>query len=163
MDVHEASPFARCCGNRTERVGGGVITVDNQRCFGDASVLIASTHSEQHGHVKVRLLRQWRPVLSRYEAPNPGQVTTRSAGRILATQVDSSGIEDGLVAPSESSRSRRLRPIRSVKSRNRSLPIFAPQSGSLLPVAQVPSEDEEHHDLPRLRSANSEVLLASQN
>ena len=43
------------------------------------------------GHVTVRFLRQWRPVLSRYgmrgvcvgEASNPGPVTTRSASRIL--------------------------------------------------------------------------------
>ena len=61
----------------------------------------ASINIEQHGHVKVRSLRQWRPVFSRYgmrgvrvgEASNPGPVTTRSARRVLATQVDSSGIE----------------------------------------------------------------------
>ena len=84
-----------------ELVVGG-ITADCQRCFGNASVLNASIHSEQHGHVKVRLLRQCRPVLSRYgmrgvrvgEVSNPGPVITRSASRILVTQVDSSGIED---------------------------------------------------------------------
>ena len=61
----------------------------------------ASINIEQHGHVKVRSLHQWRPVLSRYgmrglrvgEASNPGPVTTRSASCILATQVDSSRIE----------------------------------------------------------------------
>ena len=103
MDVQEAPRVARCFGNRTERVGGGDITADCQRCFGNARVLSASIHSEQHvAHVKVRLFRQWRPVLSRYgmrgvhvgEASNPGPMTTHSASRILATQVGNSGIED---------------------------------------------------------------------
>ena len=84
MDVHEASRVARCFGNWTKRVGGGDITVVGKRCFGNASVLSASINIEQHGHVKVRSLRQWRPVLSRYgmrgvrvgEASNPGPVTT---------------------------------------------------------------------------------------
>ena len=79
MDVHEASRFARCSGNRTERVGGGDITVDCQRCFGSASL-----HSEQHGHVKGCFLHQWRGVRVG-ELSNPGPVTTRSASRILAT------------------------------------------------------------------------------
>ena len=85
MDVHEASRVARCFGNWTKRVGGGDITVVGKRCFGNASVLSASINIEQHGHVKVRSLHQWRPVLSRYgmrgvrvgEASNPGPVTTR--------------------------------------------------------------------------------------
>ena len=37
-----------------------------QKVLCNASVLSASINIEQHGHVKVRSLRQWRPVLSRY-------------------------------------------------------------------------------------------------
>ena len=102
MDVREATRVARCFGNRTERVGGGGVTVDCQRCFGNASALSASIHSEQHGSREGPSSPPVRPVLGRYgmrgvrvgEASNPGPVTTRSASRILATQVDSSGIED---------------------------------------------------------------------
>ena len=54
---------------KTKRVGGGDITVVGKRCFGNASVLsVRPINIEQHGQVKVRSLRQWRPVLSRWHA-----------------------------------------------------------------------------------------------
>ena len=87
LDIPEGRPWP----SQTDIFFGGDITVDRRRCF----LAIASIHSEQHGHVKARFLRQWRPVLSRCgmrgvrvgEASNPGPENPQSS-LILATQVD---------------------------------------------------------------------------
>ena len=129
----------------------------SQRCFGNASGVSASINIEQHGHVKVRSLRQWRPVLSRYgmrgvrvgEASNPGPVTTRSASRILATQVDSSGIEHErdlgsgrLTRPVEG---RDVRPRRG--HRRRLVVEIAPNVVDATAVDMSNSPDESDNDL----------------
>ena len=75
MDAHEASRVARCLSWWWSQLIWS--------SFGNASVLSASIHSEQHGHVKVRFLRLWRPVLNGHGMLGVAVVRRRTQARLV--------------------------------------------------------------------------------